>query len=193
MRYLLRKIYGDENANYDETPPVHHRRNAVLFWKKAWSYYMLDQNHQWSEVTKKGNPTRAAVINKLLRAMKKFEAARLGKPSMARRSFIPKEFEMIVTLAEKHEDREVAACLPSFMTFQMHMIARLDDTGKFRLRDLKGFRQYSDLGCTAKLCWAKNCMEERDAPTQVLFLSFILFNCVCYYFDMHNLVFESLN
>jgi len=169
MRYLLRKIYGDENANPDEDPPVHHRRNAVLYWKKAWSYFMLDQNHQWSEVTKKGNPTRAAVINKLLRAMKKMEAARRGKPSMARRSFIPKEFEKIVTLAENHEDPEVGACLPSYMTFQLHMIARLDDTAKFRLPDLKGFRQYPDLGCTAKLCWAKNCMEERDAPTQVLF------------------------
>ena len=44
MRYLLRKIYGDENANPDEDPPVHHRCNAVLYWKKAWSYFMLDQN-----------------------------------------------------------------------------------------------------------------------------------------------------
>ena len=25
MRYLLRKIYGDKNANFDETPPVHRR------------------------------------------------------------------------------------------------------------------------------------------------------------------------
>ena len=49
------------------------------------------------------------------------------------------------------------------------MIARLDDTAKFRLPELKPFVRYPDFGVTAKLCWAKNCMEERDASTQVLF------------------------
>ena len=169
MRYLLIKIYGDEDANFDEDPPLHHRRNSVLFWKKAWSYFMLDQNHQWSEITKTGNPTRSAVLNKLLRAMKKMEAARRGKPSMARRSFIPKEFERLVSLCETHENPEVGAWLASYVTFQLHMIARLDDTAKFRLPDLKSFQKYPDFGVSARLCWAKNCMEERDAPTQVLF------------------------
>ena len=46
MRYLLTKIYGDENADPDNDPPIHHRRNSVLFWKKAWSHFMLDQSHQ---------------------------------------------------------------------------------------------------------------------------------------------------
>jgi hypothetical protein len=168
MRYLKMKIYGDEDANHDEDPPIHHRRNSVLFWKKAWSYFMLDQNHQWSEITKTGNPTRSAVFNKLLRAMKKMEAARRGKPSMARRSFIPKEFERLVCLCETHDIPEVGAWLASYVTFQLHMIARLDDTAKFRLPDLKPFFKYPDFGVTARLCWAKNCMEERDAPTQVL-------------------------
>ena len=31
MRYLLIKIYGDEDANFDEDPPLHHCRNSVLF------------------------------------------------------------------------------------------------------------------------------------------------------------------
>ena len=44
MRYCKRKIYGDEDADPDEDPPVHHRRNSVLYWKKAWSYFMLDRD-----------------------------------------------------------------------------------------------------------------------------------------------------
>ena len=48
------------------------------------------------------NPTRSAVINKLLRSMKKIEAACLGKPSQVRRSFIPKDFEKLVLLCEQH-------------------------------------------------------------------------------------------
>ena len=129
---------------------------------------MLDQNHQWSEITNTGNPTRTAIINKLLHAMKKMEAARRGKPSMARRSFIPKEFERLVSLCETHDNPEVGPWLASYVTFQLHMIARLDDTAKFRLPELKPFLRYPDFGCTAKLCWAKNCMEEWDALTQVL-------------------------
>ena len=35
IRYLLIKIYGDKNAHFDKDPPLHHRRNSVLFWKKA--------------------------------------------------------------------------------------------------------------------------------------------------------------
>ena len=169
MRYLRIKIYGDENADPANDPPVHHHRNFVLFWKKAWSHFMLDQGHQWSEITKMGNPTRSAAINKLLRGMKKMEAARRGKPSMARRSFIPKEFERLVSLCEQHEDEEIGAWLACYVTFQLHMIARLDDTAKFRLPELKPSVRYPDFGVTAKLCWAKNCMEERDASTQVLF------------------------
>ena len=109
MRYLKIKIYGDKDANHDKDPPIHHRRNSVLFWKKAWLYFMLDQNHQWSEITKTGNPPRSAILNKLLRSMKKIEAARRGKPSMARRSFIPKEFERLVCLCEMHNIPGVGA------------------------------------------------------------------------------------
>lgn len=50
LAYLLIKVYGDDNANPGKVPPLHHRRNSVLFWKKAWSYFILDNNHQWSKV-----------------------------------------------------------------------------------------------------------------------------------------------
>ena len=48
------------------------------------------------------------------------------------------------------------------------MIARLDNTTKFRLLDFKILHQFPDFGCRAKLCWGKSCVEERDAPTQIL-------------------------
>ena len=50
---------------------------------------------------KTGNLTRSAIINELLRAMKKMEAPRRGKPFMARRSFTPKQFR--VPLREPRE------------------------------------------------------------------------------------------
>ena len=113
---------------------------------------MSDQDPQWSEVTRKGNPTRAGSINKMLKAMKRMEIARRGTPSQAWRSFVRKEFERLVTLCGQHERAEVGPWLSSYVTFQLHMIARLDDTATFRLPDLKVLHQYPDFGCTAKLC-----------------------------------------
>ena len=100
---------------------------------------MLDQNHRWSEITNTDNTARSAVLNNLLCAMKKMEVARCGKPCMARRFFVPKEFELLVSLCEAHDNPEVGAWLALCVTFQLHMIARLDDTTKFRLPGLKSF------------------------------------------------------
>ena len=81
IKYLNKKIYGKVDVKHDVEPPIYHRQNSVLFWKKAWSYFMLDQNTPWSEVAKHGNPTKSPQVNKLCRAMNKMEAARRGKPS----------------------------------------------------------------------------------------------------------------
>jgi hypothetical protein len=62
------------------------------FWKKAWSYFMLNQITPWNEISHVGNPTCSTVVNKIIKAMKKMEAARLGRPSQARWAFQPMEF-----------------------------------------------------------------------------------------------------
>jgi len=49
------------------------------------------------------------------------------------------------------------------------MIARIDDTAKFRALNLQPLEDFPFFGVTARLCWSKNCYEERDAPTQILF------------------------
>ena len=169
MKYLKMKIYGKEDADPDVDPPIYHRRNSVLYWKKAWSYFMIDQNTPWSVIAKHGNPTRSTQVNRLLRAMNKMEAARRGKPSQARRALVAAEFEAIIGTLSNHTDEEVGTWLAAYLTFMYNMIARLDDASKFRSPDLQTFHQFSDYGVTAKLCWTKNCMEERDPPTQILF------------------------
>ena len=35
LKYIKLKVYGDEKADPQEDPPVHYRRNAVLYWKKG--------------------------------------------------------------------------------------------------------------------------------------------------------------
>ena len=130
---------------------------------------MLDQGTAYSEVAKVGNPTKSTPVNRIIRGMKKMEAARRGKPSQARRPLMPGEFESIIQTLGKMEDEEVGTWLSAYLSFMYNMIARVDDTAKFRSPDLKPFFQFPDYGVTAKLCWTKNTNEQRDPPTQILF------------------------
>jgi hypothetical protein len=57
----------------------------------------------------------------------------------------------------------------AYLAFQLSMIARIDDTAKFRAPDLKPLEDFPFFGVTARLCWSKNCYGEHDAPTQILF------------------------
>ena len=51
----------------------------------------------------------------------------------------------------------------------MALIARVDNTAKVRSFSVQPFSAFLDYGITVMLCWAKNCREERDAPTQIIF------------------------
>ena len=54
--YIKIKVYDSENAQPDVQPPLNYQSNTVLFWKKAWSYFMLDQITPWNEISLVGNP-----------------------------------------------------------------------------------------------------------------------------------------
>ena len=169
MNYLKIKIYDDANADPDTVPPKNYRSNSIKSWKKAWSYFMPNKLMTWDEVAERGNPTRCAQINSLIGSMIKMEVSRRGKPSCARRAFTTDEYQTIMVKLGCDNEKILGALLGAYFSFQVSMIARLDDTAKFRKADLQPFHAYPEFGVTAKLCWAKNCREERDAPTQVIF------------------------
>jgi hypothetical protein len=52
---------------------------------------MLNQITPWNEISHVGNPTCSTVMNKIVKAMKKMEAARLGRSSQAQRAVRPYE------------------------------------------------------------------------------------------------------
>ena len=79
------------------------------------------------------------------------EAARRGKPLQARWALVPAEFEAIITSLSTHTDKEVGTWLAAYFIFMYNMVARLDDTSKFRLPDLQPFHQFLDYGVTSKL------------------------------------------
>ncbi len=52
VRFIKIKVYGSENAQPDAQPPLKYRSSTVLFWKKAWFYFMLNQITPWNEIAK---------------------------------------------------------------------------------------------------------------------------------------------
>ena len=168
MKYLKLKIYKDANADPDVVAPVNYRSNTIKCWKKAWSFFMVNKMTNWDEVTKRGNPTRCADINSLIGSMIKMEVARRGMPSHARRPLTPDEYGGIIDQLGQG-DSIVGAWLCAFFAFQVALIARVDDTAKLRAFSVQPFHAFLDYGITVMLCWAKNCREQRDAPTQIVF------------------------
>ena len=117
---------------------------------------MLDTGTAWSEVAKVGNPTRSTAMNHIVHRMKKTETARRGKPSQARQLLLPAKFEAIIKTLCKNKELKVGTCLSAYLIFMYNMIARVNDTAKFQLPDLKPFNKFLDYGITTKLCWTKN-------------------------------------
>jgi hypothetical protein len=51
--------------------------------------------------------------------------------------------------------------------FQLHLIARIDDTAHVLAKEVKVHNHF-DFALTVRLRWTKNCLEERDAPEQIV-------------------------
>ena len=150
MRFVKNKVYGSEEANPDTDPIIAYRSNTIKAWKKGWSYFMPNKMTNWDEVTERGNPTRCPQINALIRSMVRAEVARLGMPSHARRSFVAPEFEKIMEHFGRNNDAR-GAWLAAYFCFQYNMMARVDDTAKFRRPNLQMWHAYPEFGVTAKL------------------------------------------
>ena len=54
-----------------------------------------------------------------------------------------------------------------YFAFQFHMIGRLDDVAHFSHTDLTPHAKF-DFALKSKMCWSKNVLEERSAPSQIV-------------------------
>lgn len=171
-RFFKYLAYGDADCDEKNANPTHQRANSLKYYKKAISQCLPDPSLPWNDIAKLGNPTKSSRVNKLIATIRKKEVAGFGVPSQARRALDATEFESLMEIIDSERNEEDRVFLSAYFKFQYNMIARVDDTAKFRLHDLKVFHQYPDFGVIARLCWSKNVMEERDAPDQILIGAF---------------------
>lgn len=167
VQWLNIKAYGDR----DPPPllqPLKGRANSLGQYKKALSYYLrgLDSD-SWNERAQKGNPTRSAKVNNVIKQVKKAEVRKLGKPTAAVRPLECAEFEWTMSQLMQSDDIKKKYMVSAAAKFQFHLIGRLDDTCRFEECDLKPNPQFP-FALVAKMCWSKNVREERESPDQIV-------------------------
>ena len=80
-RWLANKAYHDPNYDVNRGErPLHYRYESISMAKKALSHFMIYRTVLWCN--DQGNPTRSAIVNDLLKEVKKFEVRGEGaKPN----------------------------------------------------------------------------------------------------------------
>jgi hypothetical protein len=165
VQWMSVKVFGVANPGPEDHPTLG-RSTSLEFYEKAISSFMPHRITPWNSITNFGNPTRSVEVNDLIKRVRKKEVRKQGKASQARRALEPEEFEQLIAIIEENADNNRYA-LSALNRFQFHMIARIDDTAKFYVEDLKANTQF-DFTLLAKMCWSKNVQDERDAPDQIV-------------------------
>ena len=83
-RWLCMKAFDKPDPGPHDNP-VHGRSSSLMCCKKAISHFTPDTLFPWSAGTGQGNPTRSKDVNDLMKAAKKKEVRKQGKPSNAKR------------------------------------------------------------------------------------------------------------
>lgn len=164
-RWMALKAYGIENPTPEDNP-TECRSSSMEYFKKAISYFM-ESTQAWNNETNSGNPTRSRKINRLIAAVKKKETRGLGKESSTDRAFTLQEFEQIVDLIASHGRADERRRYRAMLVFQLHMIARSDDTAHVKKTTLEQSDQFPHF-LLVQMRWSKNVHEERDCPKQIL-------------------------
>jgi hypothetical protein len=166
-RYMVHRVYRDSS-----TPEKAYLRSSTLeVIKKAISWYMPNNNADWNEATRSGNPTLSKVVNDVLKNVKRQEVRRQGKPSVAKRAFTMAEFRLAIKLFERRNEFVYRYRYTTMIKYQYHLIARCDDMAHFESGDLKGHTdpRFSLFSLQTKVFWSKNVLEERNCPDQIFF------------------------
>ena len=166
MRWFNKQVFGSEAPGENDKALV--RSSAVDYWKKAISYFMPNKLMQWNEINRVGNPTKSTLVNNLLKRVKKLEVRKLGVTPKARRPLTEDEFRKIVTILKEAERGNTWSYgVPAQLCFQVHLIARMDDTMNVLLENVDVHPRFP-FCLKTRLKWSKNVREERDAPWQIM-------------------------
>ena len=166
VAWMKLTAFGRSDAGDDDVPTCG-RSSTLAFHKKALSYFMPNKHLGWNTVSLSGNPTRSPEINNLIKRVKRHEVHGEGVSSQARRALTLAEFRSLVGMAANSETFNLQVRIPCILKFQVHLIARVDDTAHVLMNKIRAHGMF-DYALRVRLRWTKNCLEERDAPEQII-------------------------
>ena len=167
VRWMKLKTYGTPDPD-DDANPTGARSNSLKYWKKALSFFMPNRLLGWNENRGEGNPTRCAMVNDLIKRVKRKEARKQGAPSRTRPPMKASEFCVLHDVLKSNTDSDIWRCgMPALVNFQFHLIARIDDTTQVVLEHLRAHDSFPN-ALKTRLNWSKNVEDERDAPWQIV-------------------------
>ena len=153
-KWMAMKVYGHPDPNNDDNP-THGWSSSLEYYKKALSYFMPNRLSTWNAIMHSGNPTRSVPVNNLIKAVKKKEVRRQGKPSQAtRRPLKSQEFSNTMHILHSFKDSIHRYQLPALCAFQFHMVGRIDDCVQLTKINLTANLRFP-FTLMAKLCWTK--------------------------------------
>ena len=126
-KWMCSKAYGKDNLAQTDQPIM--RASSIQYWKKAVSYF-FNTTQKWNKASETGNPTQSKKINQLIKVVKRQETRGNGAEAQADRPFTEDEFYQVLDLIA--DDRHRA-----MLTFQYHMIARMDNVAHVKKNTLK--------------------------------------------------------
>ena len=169
MRWFNMRVWGNPEPAPDHAYVPLVRSNSILYWKKQISFFMPNRMQPWDHIGNTGNPTRCNQMASLLKQVKRMEARGIGRPSEARDSISETQFRLMNQVLLDTEASLIEQYgIPALTKFQFHMISRIDDSTLFFASHLKPHDNYPDFCLKARLNWAKNVNEEREAPYQTI-------------------------
>ena len=158
--------FGHSDVGDDDVPTCG-RSNTLAFHKKALSYFMPNKHLGWNTVSLLGNPTRSPEVNDLIKQVRHHEVRGEGVSSQARHAPTLPEFCSLVGMAPNSETFNLQVHIPCLLKFQVHLIAKVDDAAHVLMSELWAHGLF-DYALHVRLRWTKNCLEERDAPEQII-------------------------
>ena len=167
VAWMKLTAFGYSDAGDDDVPTCG-RSNTLAFHKKALSYFMPNKHLGWNKVSLTGNPTRSPEINDLIKWVRRHEVHGEGVSLQARHALTLPEFHSLVGMAPNSDTFNLQVHIPCILKFQVHLIARVDDTAHVLVSELQdhGLFNYT---LQVHLRWMKNCLEGRDTPEQIVF------------------------
>jgi hypothetical protein len=187
LRYMNLKTFGTTEPAGDANP-ISAQANSLAMDKKAISYFMPNRD-MWSVTRTEGNPTRSALVNGLIKRVKKKEARKQGVDSQTQQPMLGQEFVVMHDLLKRnvlsagrrgegaHDVFWKRYGISAMVNFQFHLIARVDDSTQLVLEHIRVHDAFPN-ALKTRLNWSKNVDDERDAPWQIVLGSLNPVYCV---------------